>query len=253
MPDFLILGAARCGTTSLFRYLQQHAQVLPSRRKELHFFDLHYQQGTAWYAAQFVPPSLRGAQFITGEATPSYLYHPLVAARVRAALPDVRLIVTLRDPVERAISHHAHNVFHGYETLPLAEALAREPERLAGEEERILADATYTSVAYLYHSYAARGRYAEQLRRWLALFPAEQLCVIVFEELRAQPQATLVQLCRFLGLPEQPFDTQVRHNARPRTLPQADVICQLAASFHAPNRELEALLGRSVGWNTHAA
>ena len=132
MADFLLLGAARCGTTSLFRYLQQHPHILPSRNKELHFFDIQFESGMTWYGQQFFPSTLRGERYIVGEATPYYLFHPLAPARVRTALPNVRLIVTLREPAERAVSHYAHNVYHGNETLPLAEALACEDEHLAG-------------------------------------------------------------------------------------------------------------------------
>lgn len=252
MADFLLLGAARCGTTSLFRYLQQHPQILPSRNKELHFFDLQFESGSAWYGKHFFPSTLRGERYIVGEATPYYLFHPLVPARVRAALPNVRLIVTLREPAERAVSHYAHNLYQGYETLPLAEALAREDERLAGEEARMLHNPTYHSFHHQHHSYKARGRYAQQLQRWLAFFPRTQLYVVVLEEWQAQPQIMLAQICRFLGLPEHQFDTRVCHNARERIHTPVAVAHELDAYFRESNRNLETLLGRPIGWNTNA-
>lgn len=248
MPDFLIIGAQRSGTTSLYRYLTQHPEVLPALEKETHFFDLQHHRGLGWYASRFCPAALRGRQFITGEASPYYLFHPRVPALVRAVLPDVRLIAILRDPAERAISHHAHVVRQGLETLPLAEALARECERLAGEHERLLADAGYHSSSHQHHSYRARGRYAEQLLRWLALFPTEQLCVLWFEDLVAQPAQVLATVCAFLSLRDHRFDTSTRHNDAPRAPADPALRRALRDSFREPDRELERLLGRPPRW-----
>ncbi|MEN9935002.1 MAG: hypothetical protein RLZZ387_1581 [Chloroflexota bacterium] len=250
MPDFLIVGAQRSGTTSLYRYLTQHPDVLPALEKEVHFFDLQHHRGYEWYASRFCPAPIRGRRYITGEASPYYLFHPRVPALVRAALPDVRLIVILRDPAERALSHYAHSVRQGFEALPLAEALAREPERLAGEAERMVADAGYNSFSHQHHSYLARGHYAEQLRCWQALFPAEQLRVLRFEDLRERPAALMAEVCGFLGLREHQFDLRVRHNEGTPAVVDAGVRHMLRERYCEPNRELERLVGCALGWPT---
>ncbi len=115
LPDFIILGAQRAGTSSLYYYLSQHPQILPAVRKELHFFDDHYRRGLGWYRSQFPTRGARGT--ITGEATPYYLSHPHAPARIQRLLPQARLIVLLRNPVERAISHYFFEVSHQREVV----------------------------------------------------------------------------------------------------------------------------------------
>jgi|SRR5690242_3518862 len=120
LPHFLIIGAQRCGTTSLFEYLARHPDVAPPSAKELHFFDSEYHKGDAWYRERF--PSLRNG-FITGEATPYYIFHPHTPTRVRDWNSKVKLIVLLRNPVDRAYSHYHHEVRLGTESLDFETAL----------------------------------------------------------------------------------------------------------------------------------
>lgn len=134
-PHFLIIGAARSGTTSLYSYLVEHPRVVAAAKKELHFFDLRFPNGPAWYRDQF--PSL-SPDTITGEASPYYLFHSHVPKRVFKLLPHVKLIVLLRNPVDRAYSHYYHAVKHGIETLPFERAIEQEDERLRGEVARML-------------------------------------------------------------------------------------------------------------------
>ncbi|HEV2894458.1 MAG TPA: sulfotransferase, partial [Actinomycetota bacterium] len=148
LPDYLIIGAQRAGTTSLHRYLIQHPGVRTTlRTKGVHFFDTAYGRGMSWYASRF-PTKLtawyvarrHGVELRTGEASPYYLFHPHVPARVAEHLPQVRLIALLRDPVGRAYSHYQHEVARGFETLSFEEAIEAEPARLAGETQRMLAE-----------------------------------------------------------------------------------------------------------------
>ena len=129
LPDFLISGAQRGGTTSLYNYLQAHPCFELPTTKELHFFDRKFHRGLAWYRAHFptylekcFAQRIQGRAFLTGEATPNYLFHPLVSRRVAEVLPRVKLIVLLRNPVDRAFSHYHHILDLGYEHLPFAEA-----------------------------------------------------------------------------------------------------------------------------------
>ena len=186
LPDFLIIGAQRAGSSSLFAYVCAHPSVAEPTHKEIHFFDNNWFRGLDWYRRYF-PLRARMGGRITGEASPYYLFHPAAAGRVAETLPDVRLIAVLRDPVERAYSAYQLARRQGHETLEFEEALAREVERLAGEEERILADPRYASVAHRRFSYRTRGLYAEQLERWYERFPREQLLVVRSEDLFAEP------------------------------------------------------------------
>ena len=111
LPDFVIIGAQRCGTSSLYSYLIEHPQIAPATRKELHYFDLNYAAGDEWYRSQF--PQFPDTPFdgrltVTGEASPYYLFHPMAAERCASVVPDAKLIVMVRDPVERAYSHYHH-------------------------------------------------------------------------------------------------------------------------------------------------
>jgi hypothetical protein len=208
LPDFLVIGAQRAGTTTLYHYLVQHPQVLGAiADKEVHHFDVHDADGMRAYRAAFprgatVERAARrtGARIVVGEATPYYLFHPAVPARVRAALPDVRLVAVLRDPVARAWSHYGHEVDLGYEDLSFEEALDREDERLAGEEERLASDPSALSFAHQHFSYAARGRYVEQLERWWRAFPRDQLLLLRSEDLHRAPETALRAIEDHLGI-----------------------------------------------------
>jgi hypothetical protein len=205
LPDFLIIGGQRCGRTSLCYYLRAHPQVLPALAKELHFLTRHRSCGEGWYRAQFPLRARRTSRRVTApltfEATRYYLFHPLTAARAAQLLPEVKLLVLVRDPVSRAWSHYRHMVHLGLEPLPLEEALAQEPVRLAGEVERIQSAPGHDAVRYRRYSYLARGASAEQLRRWLAHFPADRSLVLGSEQLLADPAGGYARVLEFLDLP----------------------------------------------------
>lgn len=245
LPDFLVIGAQKAGTTSLLEYLCEHPAVLPPVRKEVHFLDHEFERGPAWYRAHF-PRRRPGA--LTGEATPYYLFHPLAARRAAAVVPGAKLIVLLRDPVDRAFSHHNHELALGFESLGFEDAIAAEPHRLAGEEERILADPRYRSFAHQHHSYLARGEYARQLERWLECFGRDRLLVLSAEDLFADPRATVLRTQEFLGLePREPVDVSAR-NARSYAPIDPALRGWLAARFAAGNERLYELVGRDFGW-----
>src|SRR5690349_3699828 len=171
LPDFLIIGAQRGGTTSLYNYLQAHPNIHSASIKEVHFFDRKFQKGVHWYRAHF-PMRLtkvyagrfRHEGFVTGEASPAYLFHPQVPERIARLLPRVKLIVLLRNPVDRAYSQYYHTLQLGYETLTFEEAIAAEEERIAGEREKISQDEYYQSHAFKHQSYLSRGIYVDQLQ-----------------------------------------------------------------------------------------
>lgn len=204
LPDFLVIGGMRCGTSSLYKYLSRHPRVLPSLRKETEFFTRYHDEGRSWYRAHFPLRFRQRTGWPAGqafEATPYYLFHPHAPARAARLLPDARLVVLLRDPVERAFSHHQHMVRHRLEPLPFAAAVDAEGDRLAVETDRVLHDPSYFSRAHHRWSYVARGRYVEQLERWLAHYPASQFHVVRSEDLYADPSGVYRRLLAFLDLP----------------------------------------------------
>ncbi len=245
LPDFLILGAQKAGTTALYTYLRRHPEITGPAWKEVSYFDRHYRRGPAWYRGNF-PLGARGS--IVGEASPSYLFHPRAPERVAALLPDALLIALVRDPAERALSHYHHELALGREELPFEEALEREDERLAGELERMYEDSAYFSHAWWNHTYLARGRYAEQLVRWLASFPSEQLLVLSNEDLAAQPVATYARVLEFLGASSHRLESYPRVYDRDYPPMSPETEARLSTYFAKPNRRLYELVGRDLGW-----
>ena len=202
LPDFVVIGAQKAGTTSLAAALRQHPGLYLPPSKELHYFSLHAERPLSWYAAHF---EQAGPGQLCGEATPYYLFHPAAAARLAAALPLSRLIVLLRDPVARTLSHYFHALRRGNETLPLAAALAAEPARLAG------AEATLRRPGGMHRphqtqSYLARSRYELQLPRFAAWAQASRLLVLRSEDLFTDPQQALARVLGWLGLPASEAD-----------------------------------------------
>jgi hypothetical protein len=195
LPDFLIIGAAKSGTTSLAVWLDAHTDVFVLPRKESHFFSREsvWERGIDWYASQFAEAD-DGVQLV-GEATPNYLSHPLAAPRIAEALPNVRTVAILRDPVERAWSHYVYDRDAGHS-----------PERF----EEIVQTAGQTAE----HYYVRMGRYVQHLRRWSTLVPREQLLVLWFDDLRDRPEQVWRDVCGFLDLEPDPVPQAVgsRHN-----------------------------------------
>jgi hypothetical protein len=192
---FLIAGAQKGGTTALYDYLHDMPDVALSREKEPHFFDDETQDWASpdygRYHAQFDDPAGRPC----GEATPIYLYWPNSLERIRAYNPAMRLILALRDPVERAWSHWRMEFARGPETLPFAQAIRRGRMRL------------FDAEPWGFHrefSYVERGFYGEQIERLLGLFPQEQLLVVKSDDLRADPGPVLAKVRAFIGLPPGP-------------------------------------------------
>jgi hypothetical protein len=245
VPEFFILGAQRGGTRALYEDLARHPRIQPARTDEVHYFSLFFDRGLRWYQSQF--PALASGQ-ITGEASPYYLFHPLAPKRLHAVAPDAKLIVLLRNPVDRAYSHYQHEVRLGTEPLSFEAAIAAESERLAGEEARILDDDTYISFTHQHYSYLARGRYLEQLRRWLPLFPPEQILVIQSEAYYRDPGAIAQQATDFLGLePHSLASVPVVADA-PYPSMAPETRRRLDADFAVWNAGLTDLVGRELSW-----
>jgi hypothetical protein len=249
LPSVLLIGAQRSGTTSLFNYLVRHPAVLPPLGKEIHYFDLHYALGVRWYRGRFPFTWRLRAGGITIDASPYYLLHPLAPERAARLLPDVKLVAVLRHPVDRAFSHYQHEVRDGRETLSFEEAIEREDQRLAGEEERLRDEPGYYSFNHHRYSYVRRGLYLEQLRRWTARFPRERLLVLQSEALFREPAKVIGRVQDFLGLPQhrsgryEPF-YQGNYD---RHIP-AELRRRLVHYFEPHNRELYRWLGEEFDW-----
>lgn len=254
LPNFIILGAAKAGTTALYHYLKQHPEIGMSRIKETNYLALKGHPldfrgpGDADYIKRFsiTTEADYHDQFAdcadkkaVGEASPLYLYSPKAPGEIRATVPDARLIAILRNPVDRAYSAFLHLVRDGRETTrDFAEALRLEPERIADHWEHI------------WH-YVAMGRYAEQLDRYFTLFPREQIKVVIYRDFRQNPSGVIRQLFRFLEVDETFLpDQSTRHNAglapelRPELTPVARAFVR--DSLADDTARLEGLIGREL-------
>lgn len=244
LRNFIIIGAQRCGTASLYEYLVAHPNVERHKydKREIHFFDRQYDKGFGWYRQQF--PRTRDTGCITGEATPSYIFAHGVATRVRKHKPHVRLLVMLRNPARRAYSQYHHNKKEARQTEPLSFRKALEAE--AGRVHYAKPD------EWLEWSYLARGRYAEQLERWFKLFPREQFHIVKSEDLFVDTGATMQGVFEFLGL--EPFSLNndslfnyPAHNQQKYRI-YISTYEWLLDYFKPHNEQLYELLGRDMGW-----
>jgi hypothetical protein len=258
LPSFLIVGGQRCGTTSLYRALAAHPLLLkPVLHKGVHYFDVAYGRGLPWYQAHF-PLRVAAARLARRhgtaprafESSPYYLFHPLAGERIAADLPGVKLVVLVRDPVERACSAHAHELARGFESQRCFErALELEAGRLDGAEESLRAGADAVHHSHRHHAYLARGRYADQLDRLEPLFGRERMLVLDSHVFFAEPERVYDRVLEFLGVPHLGYPVFERHNGRGRPAPlPCTVRRRLRDGFEADDRRLARWLGGDPSW-----
>jgi hypothetical protein len=249
LPNFIVIGVQKGGTSSLFNYLLQHPNIVPGYKKEVKFFDGNYHKGLDWYRYNFpLMTQMSDSMAQTGEASPSYIFHPIVPQRIMEALPNIKLVLLLRNPVTRAYSHYQGNLRKGHEKLSFEEAIEQEESRLLGEKDAIIADQHYPMYKYLVYSYLARGRYVEQVRHWLKTFPREQILILRSEDLFNNPQEVYTRVLAFLGLSDwEPENFKIINVGRYGTMkPQIEK--KLRDYFKPFNQDLYELLGTNYGW-----
>lgn len=289
LPDFLIVGEMRCGSTTLWEMLSRHPKIFFPEEKELHFFDDRdgkWQRGVEWYAERY---SDSATDSLCGEATPDYLFHQGACERIAETVPGAKLLVILRDPVERAWSHYWHNVRRGRELLSFEEALKAEPERLTSEDPQICS----------HFSYVTRGHYIKQLQRFEAIFGRDALCVVFLEDVKISRRQVIEEVCRHVGVDVTPrmleegapqrnkaeyprwprisaFTQSVMKRVKGKSIievparriaamtrslrtysgassMEADVRARLAKSYVQSNLDLQEWLGRPVPWSDKVA
>jgi hypothetical protein len=257
-PTFLMVGAQRCGTTSLFRALMSHPNVMrPVMHKGVNYFDVSSDKGWDWYLGHF--PLARNAKRRAApghesaavfEASGYYMFHPHAPRRIAAALPGIKVVAMVRDPVERAYSAYKHESARGFESETFERALELEDSRVQPELERMLADESYQSSTYRHQAYRRRGQYAEQLAVFRDLLGADQIHVVESERFFVEPADEYARLLEFLGLPAIMPPSFDQFNARPGSPLSDELQSELRAHFAPHNAALSPFLGRSPTWMT---
>jgi len=242
-PNFIIIGTVKGGTTSLYNYICQHPEVLPASEKEVRFFNQQFEVKKDWYFAHF-PPIPQGAKFLTGEASPTYIYEDEVAARIRETVPDVKLIAVLRNPADRAVSHYYMLKKLGQENRTLEKAIDGEMEVLSKVTKRSLEELSFRDKM----GYLRCGLYVYFLQEWARLFPRNQLLILKSEDLYQQPEQTMKQVFDFLGLSNYENGDYKNYFAGDYPQVNEEMRHKLSGFFEPHNRKLEAFLGRKLNW-----
>ena len=253
MPDFIVIGSQKSGTTSLFTYLGQHPHISLPFKKELHFFDGgldpkidNFEKGEAWYSSHFQFRKNKDSHNKTFDSTPLYIFNHLAPSRIFRSLPNVKLIVVLRNPTERAISHYFHSKRKGHEWLPIMEALHKEDERLSP----VIKKYNFKSEAFIHHSYKSRGLYKYQIERYLEYFNRQQMLIISSDDLFDKTEYTLRNVFGFVGVEPgiRIRDLSPQNIGDNKREVDPDVYSYLNDFFFPHNQELYRLLGKSFDW-----
>ena len=257
VPDFLMCGGNRCGTTALHRALIEHPLVAPPvLHKGINYFDVHYAKGPDWYRGHFPVTALaqlRAGQWETPplamEASGYYLDHAYAVHRIARDLPGVKAIVMLRDPVERAHSAHRHNLARGFDTVSFDEAIELEPQRNEGERERMAADPAYVSWPDRHFSFIRRGQYVDRLEVFFELLGRHNVHVLFSEDFAENPGPEYDRVLDFLDLPtHRPRAGFGRWNPSPPAEMSTQARRRLEEHYAPYDDRLEALLGAQLPW-----
>ena len=239
LPDFIIGGAPRCGTTWLYQALDRHPGIHLAKpvRPEPKFFlvDSEYAKGLAYYSDTWFSDVPAGA--VAGEKSTNYFESRMAAERIAQALPDVKLVFLLREPAARAVSNYRFSRMHGLEDLGFAAALEAEGHREQQYEDRFRFMRPF--------SYFSRGCYARHLAHWLELFSRDQILIRSFEGLVTAPGDTLADVQRHLGVDARPEDANGLGvvNGSDEAAVDPAAITALRHRYEEPNRQLRELIG----------
>jgi len=245
LPNFMIVGVQKAGTTTLYDYIIQHPKVIPAFRKETKYFDLYRQKSLNWYKAFF--PVLSN-NCITGEATPDYFYYNEIPKQIQTILPKVKLIVLLRNPAERAISHYNFNIDRKIENLPFDDAIKKEQERISNNFT-IKLKSGYKSNSFREFSYVSRGLYAKQLQNWLNFFPIKQFFFCSTAQLHLNPLQTLNEIYNFLNLsPLKEVNSFTKNASKNKVIIPGEYLKNFKESFITENENLYKLIGKNFNW-----
>ena len=252
LPDFIIIGTARSGTTSLFYNICEHSCVIPAAYDEIGFFDSNYHLGINWYRSMFptkkhMEKVKKNTEFaITGEDTPFYIWSPTVARRILKIIPNVKLIVLFRNPVDRAYSNYHLGVRAGSENLSFEDAIQSELDRLKNSEIESDDDVKKYTIP---RSYIAKGFYSDQLKIWLKLFKSEQLFITSTEDFESNTENILNKIYDFLEIPQINLKNLEKHKVASYPPMKDETRKFLVDLYKIHNEELFRMISKEFDWN----
>lgn len=256
LPDFLIIGVSKGGTTSLYNYLIKNPCIAPALGKEISFFDDNFSKGVLWYKTNF-PTLITKYQikknhqyFLTGEAA-DYLYHPLAPKRINELIPEVKMIALLRNPIDRAFSHYWQSVRKGREMESFQEVIERQlSDESAFQKDSYLFETLNDLKINPLNAYLSAGIYVDRIKRFYDIFNKEQILIIKSEDLFVNPETTVNVVTNFLNIPKWNLTNYPKYNYY-EDQPQLDSeIRQRLSEYYKPHNErLYSLLGISFDWN----
>lgn len=258
LPDFYIIGVVKGGTTSLYEYLIKHPQVSPPSGKEIDFYIQFYSRGINWYKTWFpnkikknLMNSLKHEPLLSCDATPRYIEHPSVPQRIKNITPSAKFILILRNPIDRAYSHHNMNITTGHEPLSFEEAIDKESERIKGLYQKFIDEPNFFSWDYFLYAYKEHGKYVEKLEQWFKIFPKEQFLIFKSEDLFENPEKVYLDSLKFLGLKNFNLNQYYPFKKRTYVSPKMDPeIRKSLSEYFAPyNQKLYSLLNRDFDWD----
>jgi Sulfotransferase domain/Tetratricopeptide repeat len=257
-PTFLVPGFIKSGTSSLYCYLISHPQILPAVDKELFFFTAFFEQDIDWYLAHFpcVPNSIN---YITGEATPIYINFPSLTKKIFHLFPNIKFVILLRNPVDRAISSYFHQYKRncGYKFIQdnIDDILKKMPSLLdklqtfLWLEPSMMKKYRSPSRQDVFSYQLMNSLYIYYLKEWLNVFPREQFLFVKSEDLFSNPSVTMKKVFSFLNLPDYPLAEYPNYNPGSYN-PLSDDLRQTLAEFFRPhNQKLEEYLGMKFNWD----
>ena len=255
LPDFIVIGVGRGGTTSCFHYLSQHPSIIGSAYDEIGFFDENFHLGLNWYRSMFPTKFLKKkiakkfGKSLTYDVTPSYIWKPWVARRIKELFPGIKLIAILRNPVDKTYSHYHLSIRYNKEKLTFEEAVMRDMKTfsdLVNSDSKINDDYFKNQIK---NSYLGRGFYAQQLETWFELFDRKQILILTSEELSTETNKTMNKIFQFLDLSDYEISDTAKRSTGNYTNMKMDTRKKLISFFSKYNQDLFKLLNQEFDWN----
>ena len=253
LPDFIIIGSMKCGTTSLYYDICEHPCVSPAAYDEIGFFDSNFHLGLNWYRSMF--PTKRRIEdirrkegvAITGEDTPFYFWNPVAAKRIQKLLPNIKLITILRNPIDRAYSEY-QDLVSSESNSPSFETFIENEINTRRKDSSLITEENF-EIFNQKNSYLLKGIYVDQLKIWAGLFPKEQIFTLSTENLNSEPITALESVFQYLNLPDYKIKN-IQHQKQKKYVPMNSQTRKILIEFFKPHNErLFKFIGKKFDWD----